>query len=116
MPIDLGSAARRSTGQIVQWRCAAAAERSRQRYKHSELSGIRGARLARAPRRGEASRTWDDLGQKRTGKDRATIRRLENGQIDNPTIATMTRYAKALGKKVLVSLVEAGAGVEGLTD
>ena len=36
------------------------------------------------------------------------IRRLENGQIDNPTIATMTRYAKALGKKVHVSLVEAG--------
>ena len=39
---------------------------------------------------------------------RAMISRLENGQIDNPTIATMTRYAKALGKKVLVSLVEAG--------
>ncbi len=37
------------------------------------------------------------------------ISRLENGQIDSPTtIATMTRYAKALGKKVLVSLVEAG--------
>jgi ribosome-binding protein aMBF1 (putative translation factor) len=43
----------------------------------------------------------------RTGMDRAMISRLENGQIDNPTIATMTRYAKALGKKVLVSLVEA---------
>lgn len=44
----------------------------------------------------------------RVGPDRATISRLENGQIDNPTIATMTRYARALGKKVLVSLVEAG--------
>lgn len=43
----------------------------------------------------------------RTGMDRAMISRLENGQIDNPTIATMTRYAKALGKKVVVSLVEA---------
>ena len=43
----------------------------------------------------------------RTGIDRAMISRLENGQIDNPTIATMTRYARALGKKVLVSLVEA---------
>ena len=40
--------------------------------------------------------------------NRATISRLENGRIDNPTIATMTHYAKALGKKVLVSLVEAG--------
>jgi ribosome-binding protein aMBF1 (putative translation factor) len=44
----------------------------------------------------------------RTGMDRAMISRLENGQIDNPTIATMARYAKALGKKVVVSLVEAG--------
>lgn len=43
----------------------------------------------------------------RTGMDRAMISRLENGQIDNPTIVTMSRYAKALGKKVVVSLVEA---------
>jgi ribosome-binding protein aMBF1 (putative translation factor) len=43
----------------------------------------------------------------RTGMDRAMISRLENGQIDNPTIATMSRYAKALGKKVVVSLAEA---------
>src|SRR5262245_39743361 len=28
----------------------------------------------------------------RTGMDRAMISRLETGQIDNPTIATMTRY------------------------
>ena len=40
--------------------------------------------------------------------DRAMISRLENGQIDNPAIATVTRYARALRKKVLVSLVEAG--------
>jgi hypothetical protein len=32
---------------------------------------------------------------------------VAGSQFDNPTIATMTRYAKALGKKVLVSLVEA---------
>jgi ribosome-binding protein aMBF1 (putative translation factor) len=43
----------------------------------------------------------------RTGIDRAMISRLENGHIDNPTIATMTRYASALGKKVVVTLVEA---------
>jgi predicted transcriptional regulator len=43
----------------------------------------------------------------RTGIDRAMISRLENGQIDNPTVATMTRYAKALGKRVVVSLVDA---------
>ena len=43
----------------------------------------------------------------RTGMDRAMISRLENGQIDNPTIATLARYAKALGKRVVVSLVDA---------
>jgi len=43
----------------------------------------------------------------RTGMDRAMISRLENGQLDNPTIATMSRYAKALGKRVVVSLVDA---------
>ena len=43
----------------------------------------------------------------RTGFDRAMISRLETGQVDNPTVATMTRYARALGKKVVVTLVEA---------
>lgn len=46
----------------------------------------------------------------RTGMDRAMISRLENGQIDNPTIATVARYAKALGKRVVVSLVDAPGG------
>jgi hypothetical protein len=32
---------------------------------------------------------------------------LENGQIDNPTITPMTSYAKALRKKLVVSLIEA---------
>lgn len=42
----------------------------------------------------------------RTGMDRAMISRLENGQLDNPTISTVSRYAKALGKRVVVSLVD----------
>src|SRR5437016_1107789 len=43
---------------------------------------------------------------KRTGMDRAMISRLESGQVDNPTIATVSRYAKALGKRVVVSLMD----------
>ncbi|SRR5712692_5923213 len=42
-----------------------------------------------------------------TGMDRAMVSRLENGQVDNPTIATLTRYAKALGKRIVVTLVDA---------
>jgi ribosome-binding protein aMBF1 (putative translation factor) len=45
----------------------------------------------------------------RTGMDRAMISRLENGHIDNPTLATVGRYAKALGKRVVVSLVDVEA-------
>ena len=43
----------------------------------------------------------------RTGLDGDLISRLESGQIDNPTVATMSRYAQALGKRVLLSLVDA---------
>jgi DNA-binding XRE family transcriptional regulator len=45
----------------------------------------------------------------RTGVDRAMISRLENGHVENPTIGTMSRYANALGKRVVVSLVDACA-------
>jgi DNA-binding XRE family transcriptional regulator len=44
----------------------------------------------------------------RTGMDRAAVSRLENGQIANPTINTMNRYARALGKRVMVSLTDEG--------
>ena len=45
----------------------------------------------------------------RTGMDRAMISRLENGQLGNPTLATVGRYAQALGKRVVVTLVDAAA-------
>lgn len=37
----------------------------------------------------------------RSGLDRAVISRLENGKQDNPTVATLMRYAAALGKRFL---------------
>jgi len=36
----------------------------------------------------------------RTGMDRAALSRLENGRQPNPTLATVTRYALALGKQI----------------
>ena len=44
---------------------------------------------------------------KRSGLDRAAISRLENGMRDNPTLATLGRYAHALGLRILVSLAKA---------
>lgn len=43
---------------------------------------------------------------KLTGMDRGAISRLENGQMANPTIGTVSRYAKALGKRVVVGLAD----------
>ena len=40
----------------------------------------------------------NDLAE-RSGLDRAVISRLENGKQDNPTVATLMRYAAAVGKR-----------------
>jgi hypothetical protein len=39
----------------------------------------------------------------RSGLDRAVISRLENGKQDNPTVATLMRYAAAVGKRFVWS-------------
>jgi predicted transcriptional regulator len=41
--------------------------------------------------------------EQRTGIGRAALSRLENAQDANPTIATLMRYAEALGKELVVS-------------
>jgi len=40
----------------------------------------------------------------RTGIDRAALSRLENNEDANPTLATLERYAEAIGKQLLVLL------------
>lgn len=42
----------------------------------------------------------------RTGIDRAALSRLETGAQDNPTINTLQRYAFALGKQLVVQVVD----------
>jgi AraC-like DNA-binding protein len=42
--------------------------------------------------------------QERTGIDPPNLSRLENDTGANPTVATLTRYAEALGKKLVVVL------------
>ncbi len=44
----------------------------------------------------------EDLAE-RSGLGRALVRRLENGKQDNPTVATLMRYAAAVGKRFLWS-------------
>ena len=41
-----------------------------------------------------------------TGMDRSAISKLETGQRPNPTVETLVRYAEAVGKHLMVSLVD----------
>jgi len=55
----------------------------------------------------------------RSGLDRAVVSRLENGKQDNPTVATLMRYAAAVGKRFLWSYEDVADGpvrVNGKTD
>jgi DNA-binding phage protein len=44
--------------------------------------------------------------QDRVGIERPNLSRLENDAEANPTIATLTRYASALGKRLVIALVD----------
>lgn len=50
---------------------------------------------------------------KRSGLDRAVVSRLENGKQDNPTVATLMRYAAAIGKRFLWAYEDLAAEVPG---
>jgi DNA-binding phage protein len=45
--------------------------------------------------------------QQATGIDRAALCRIETGENGNPTVSTLLRYARAIGRKINVALVEA---------
>jgi predicted transcriptional regulator len=42
-----------------------------------------------------------------TGMDRSAVSRLENGQRENPTVETLARYADAVGKRIVITLIDA---------
>ena len=42
-----------------------------------------------------------------TGMDRSALSKLETGQRPNPTVETLARYAEAVNKRLVVSLVDA---------
>ena len=48
--------------------------------------------------------------KERTGIERSTLSRLENDAAANPTVDTLTKYAGAVRKKVLVVLADADTG------
>ena len=46
---------------------------------------------------------------KRTGMDQATLSRLENGRQPNPTVDTLWRYARAVGRRLVLTHAEGEA-------
>lgn len=45
-----------------------------------------------------------------TGMDASALSKLETGQRANPTVETLVRYADAVGKRLVLSLVKKEAG------
>lgn len=52
----------------------------------------------------------------RSGLDRAVVSRLENGKQDNPTVATLMRYAAAIGKRLVWSFGDSAVEVAGTAE
>lgn len=67
------------------------------------LEGVLAELKATRERKGLSLADLTDL----TGMDRSALSKLETGQRPNPTVETLARYADAVGKKLVVSLVEA---------
>jgi DNA-binding XRE family transcriptional regulator len=65
--------------------------------------------------KGERERCGLSIGDvaKLSGLDRAVVSRLENGKQDNPTVATLMRYAAAVGKRFLWSYADLTTNVTG---
>jgi hypothetical protein len=76
-----------------------------QRGKNAALRDV--SRLLKAERLSQGL-TLAEV-QQRSGIDPPALSRLENDADANPTLATLTRYAEALGKQLVVALVDPDA-------
>lgn len=83
-------------------------QRARERLKLRKQEGTP-LRQVLAALRAERTRQGLSLADinERTGIDRAALSRLENNEDANPTLATLERYAAAVGKQMIVLLSDA---------
>jgi transcriptional regulator with XRE-family HTH domain len=76
--------------------------------KHGEyLALMRFAHLLKETRASQKL-SLADLAE-RTGIDRSAISRLENGLTENPTVATLERLARSVGKRLRIELEDEGS-------
>lgn len=76
-----------------------ARHRQRQAVLNEVQSTISGLREVRQ----QQGLSLSDI-EERTGLDRASLSRLETGKQVNPTVATLIRYAQAVGKRIVIRL------------
>ena len=95
------------TGRLVEGKAAEIRRKAKQ-YKE-EYDAAR-ATLQDALRLLKQERVRQGLSlsdiQTRTGIERPNLSRLENEATANPTVATLTRYAEALGKRLVIVLAD----------
>ena len=77
-------------------------------YKHAYEAARATLRDAVKVLKAERERMGLSLAEvsERTGIERPNLSRLENEAESNPTVATLVRYADALGKNLFISLVD----------
>lgn len=107
--------------QTPEYRAREAADREALDTEWRETGQIAAVKVALSPAELEAIRKFfvslrhvresrglslSDLAE-RTGIDKSALSRLENGQQGNPTLATVARYARAVGKRLTWSLEDA---------
>jgi hypothetical protein len=96
----------RIRGEIEQEKPDLIARGRRAKERHSRLREAVGALKAT---REALGLTLADI-KARTGMEEGNLSRLENAPNPNPTIETLTRYADAVGKELVISLVDKAQG------
>jgi Helix-turn-helix domain len=72
-------------------------------YRQGNIMALMSAIAELKRRRDEQGLSLADVSE-RSGLDRALLSRLENGKILNPTMATLWRYADAVGTQVTLAV------------
>jgi hypothetical protein len=84
-------------------------------YRQGNLMALLTALAQLKRRREEQGLSLTDVAE-RCGLDRGMLSRLENGKILNPTMATLWRYADAIGAQVSLSVESPPAEVRSRKD
>lgn len=78
-------------------------------YRHGDVMAFLSAIAALKRRRDQLGLSLAEVSE-RSGLDKGMLSRLENGKILNPTMATLWRYAEALGMQVALAVEALPAG------